>query len=108
VQETLRAAGGFDPRTWHVRRKEAHGKLVSGTALNLAELVNEGTHRERRLSASRGRAQLAPSERATLLKARALLADEVARVLDVDPTAAERWIDSHLLDTETPIAASRL
>jgi RNA polymerase-interacting CarD/CdnL/TRCF family regulator len=96
VQEALRADSQFDSRNWLSRRRDAHEKLVGGTPVELAEMVNEGTHRGRRRSTSGGRGQLSPSERTTFMKARALLTDEVARVLDIDSAAAERWIDSHL------------
>jgi RNA polymerase-interacting CarD/CdnL/TRCF family regulator len=96
VQEALRADSQFDSRNWLSRRRDAHEKLVGGTPVELAEMVNEGTHRGRRRSTSGGKGQLSPSERASFMKARALLTDEVARVLGIDSAAAERWIDSNL------------
>jgi CarD family transcriptional regulator, regulator of rRNA transcription len=85
----------LDSSNWLRRRSETLEKLTGGTPVELAQIVNEGAQRERLRSAS-GKGQLSVSEREVFTKARALLCDEVALALDVQPTAAEEWIDRHL------------
>ena len=71
--------------------------VVGGTPVELAEIVSEGAQRQRLRSASGGKGQASMSERQLYAKARTLLSDEVATALGVQPTAAETWIDGHLM-----------
>jgi RNA polymerase-interacting CarD/CdnL/TRCF family regulator len=64
--------------------------------VELAEIVSEGAQRERLRLAKGGKAQLSFSERQIFAKARKLLSDEIALVLDIEPAAAEVWIDRYL------------
>jgi RNA polymerase-interacting CarD/CdnL/TRCF family regulator len=93
----LRDDGELNSRNWLARRREALEKLIGGTPVELAEIVSEGAQRERLRSANGGKAQLSLSERQHYTKARTLLCGEVAVALDIQPTAAERWIDRHLM-----------
>jgi RNA polymerase-interacting CarD/CdnL/TRCF family regulator len=66
--------------------------------LQLAQIVSEGAQRERQRSASGGpKAQLSWSERQLYTRARTLLRNEIALALDIQPAAAETWIDGHLM-----------
>jgi CarD family transcriptional regulator len=98
VGVVLQDDGELNSRNWLSRRREALEKLIGGTPVELAEIVSEGAQRERLRSASRGsKAQLSLGERQLYTRARALLCGEVAVALDIQPTAAERWIDRHLM-----------
>ncbi len=96
VGDALRDESDLNPRNWLSRRRETLEKLVGGTPVELAQIVSEGAQRERLRSASSGKKQLSLSEREIFTKARRLLSDEIALALDIQPTAAERWIDRHL------------
>jgi CarD family transcriptional regulator, regulator of rRNA transcription len=98
VGVALRDDGELNSRNWLSRRREALEKLIGGTPVELAQIVSEGAQRERLRSASRGsKGQLSLSERQLYTRARTLLADEVALALDIEPAAAETWIDDHLM-----------
>ncbi len=96
VGDALREDGVLNSSNWLSRRRETLEKLVGGTPVELAQIVSEGAQRGRLRSASGGERQLSASEREILTKARRLLSDEIALALDVQPTAAESWIDRHL------------
>ena len=96
VATALRDDRVLSSRNWLSRRRETLELLVGGTPVQLAQIVSEGAQRERLRSASGGRGQLSLSEREVFSKARRLLSDEVALALDIQPTAAEKWIDRHL------------
>jgi CarD family transcriptional regulator len=96
VGEALRDDGVLDSRNWLSRRREALEKLIGGTPVELAQIVSEGAQRERLRSASRGTRHLSLSEREIFTKARSLLSNEIAVALDIQPAAAESWIDCHL------------
>jgi RNA polymerase-interacting CarD/CdnL/TRCF family regulator len=97
VGEALRDERDLNSSNWLARRKETLEKLVGGTPVELAQIVREGAQRERLRSASGGKGQLSPSERDLCTKARRLLCDEIAVALDIQPEAADAWIDDHLL-----------
>jgi len=98
VGVVLREDGELNTRNWLSRRREALKKLIGGTPVELAEIVSEGAQRERlRAANGRNKAQLSLSERQLYTRARTLLADEVALALDIEPAAAEVWIDGHLM-----------
>ena len=98
VGGVLRDDEELSSRNWLSRRREALEKLIGGTPTELAQIVSEGAQRER-LRAARGgsKAQLSLSERQHYSRARTLLTNEVALALDIQPAAAETWIDGHLL-----------
>jgi CarD family transcriptional regulator len=91
----LRDDGKLSPGNWLARRRETLEKLVRGTPLDLAQIVSEGAQRDR-LRSSGGKGQLSLSERQLYTRARALLADEVALARQIQPAAAETWIDARL------------
>jgi CarD family transcriptional regulator len=99
VGDALRDDGELNSRNWLSRRREAVEKLIGGTPVELAQIVSEGAQRERLRSASRGgsKGQFSLSERQLYTRARTLLTDEVALALDIEPEAAETWIDGHLI-----------
>jgi RNA polymerase-interacting CarD/CdnL/TRCF family regulator len=96
VGEALRVEGALSTRNWLSRRRETQEKLTGGTPVELAEIVSEGAQRERLRAAKGGKAQLSLSERQIFAKARKLLSDEIALALDIQPAAAEVWIDRYL------------
>ena len=95
VRETLRASGSFSEEVWAKRLKEAQAKLRGGDPLELAEIVRDGAHRERTLTAS-GYSKLSVSERALWTKARELLSGEIGLVRGLDRDEANAWIDEQL------------
>ena len=98
VGVALREDEELSSRNWLSRRRETLEKLIAGTPPQLAEIVSEGAQRERLRSANGGRkAQLSSSERELYTRARMLLTNEIALALDVQPAAAETWIDGHLM-----------
>jgi RNA polymerase-interacting CarD/CdnL/TRCF family regulator len=96
VGEALRVESALSTRNWLSRRRETQEKLTGGTPVELAEIVSEGAQRERLRAAKGGKAQLSLSERQIFAKARKLLSDEIALALDIQPAAAEVWIDRYL------------
>ena len=96
VGEALGDERVLSSSNWLSRRRETLEKLVGGTPVELAQIVREGAQRERLRSASGGKGQLSLSEREVCTKARRLLCDEIAVALDIQPTAADSWIDRHL------------
>ncbi len=96
VGDALRTDDALSSRNWLSRRRETLEKLVSGTPEELAQIVSEGAQRERLRSAKGGKGHLSLSEREIFGKARRLLSEEIALALDIQPAAAESWIDSHL------------
>jgi RNA polymerase-interacting CarD/CdnL/TRCF family regulator len=98
VGDALRADGTLNSRNWLSRRKETLDKLIGGTPVELAQIVSEGAQRERLRSANGGTSsQPSSSERELRARARALLCDEIALALDLQPAEAESWIDRHLV-----------
>lgn len=98
VSLALGADAELNSHNWLSRRREATEKLVGGTPAELAEIVSEGAQRKRLRSAKGGQSsQFTLSERDHYAKARALLSDEIAVALDIDPAEAETWIDGHLM-----------
>ncbi len=96
VEDALRKDDALNSRNWLSRRRETLEKLVSGTPEELAQIVSEGAQRERLRSAKGGKRHLSLSERDMFTRARRLLSDEIALALDIQPAAAEKWIDRHL------------
>jgi RNA polymerase-interacting CarD/CdnL/TRCF family regulator len=96
VGEALGTEGALSTSNWLSRRRETQEKLTGGTPVELAEIVSEGAQRERLRLAKGGKAQLSFSERQIFAKARKLLSDEIALALDIEPAAADVWIDRYL------------
>lgn len=98
VGDALRDDEELNSRNWLSRRRETLEKLIGGTPVELAQIVSEGAQRERlRSTNGNGKRQLSLSERQLYARARTLLSDEVALALDIQPAAAETWIDGHLV-----------
>lgn len=96
VREALRDDGALSSSNWLSRRRETLEKLTRGTPVELAQIISDGAQRERLRAANGGKAQLSVGERQIFTKARKLLSDEIALALDIQPAAAEVWIDRHL------------
>lgn len=79
------------PQNWNHRLKHNQGKIKSGDILQVAEVV-------RNLSRYGAESGLSTGERTMLMKARQILASEVALVKDVEPAEAERLVDGALKD----------
>jgi CarD family transcriptional regulator len=96
VREALRDDVELSTANWLSRRSETLKKLTAGSPVALAEIVSEGAQRERARLAQGTRPQLSVGERELFGKARSLLSGEIALALDIEPAAAEGWIDRHL------------
>jgi CarD family transcriptional regulator len=96
VGEALRDDGQLSVVPWLSRRRETLGKLTGGNPVQLAEIVSEGAQRERLRLARGSKSQLSSGEREIFSKARTLLSGEIALALDIQPAAADGWIDKHL------------
>jgi RNA polymerase-interacting CarD/CdnL/TRCF family regulator len=96
VREALRDDRTLSTVNWLSRRRETLEKLTAGTPVELAEIVSEGAQRERLRLEKGGKLSLSSSEREIFGKARRLLSGEIALALDIQPAAAEGWIDKHL------------
>jgi RNA polymerase-interacting CarD/CdnL/TRCF family regulator len=92
VQRTLRGDGeASDSESWAKRFRSMQLKLAAGELIGVAEVVRDGIQREREHGARAGSA-LAPAQRILYLKARRLLAAEIAVALGIELTEAENWI----------------
>lgn len=96
VGEALRDEGTLSSSNWLSRRRETLAKLIGGTPVELAQIVSEGAQRERLRSANGGKQHASSSESELFSRARGLLSEEIALALDIQPAAAESWIDDHL------------
>ena len=92
VRNVLEEEPVANDKTWLSRRNDAIGKLTSGNAVELAEVVRDGAARAR--ARSTGGSNV--SERDVFLKARRLLSNEVSHVLGVSQVEADAWIDEQL------------
>jgi CarD family transcriptional regulator len=79
------------PANWNHRLKHNQGKIKSGEILQIAEVV-------RNLSRYGAENGLSTGERTMLMRARQILASEVALVRDIEPAEAERLVDDALKD----------
>lgn len=79
------------PSNWNHRLKHNQGKIKSGEILQVAEVVRNLS----RFGAENG---LSTGERTMLMKARQILASEVALVKSIDPAEAEKIVDEALKD----------
>jgi len=96
VREALRDDGQLTVDPWLSRRRKTLEKLTGGNPVQLAEIVSEGAQRERLRLAKGSKPQLSSGEREIFSKARRLLSGEIALALDIQPDAADGWIDKHL------------
>jgi RNA polymerase-interacting CarD/CdnL/TRCF family regulator len=95
VSSVLQGADAPVDDVWHRRLKETQEKVRFGTAVGLAQVVREGATRQN--ASGRGETK-GPSvrERQLYLKARQLLANELAVSLGLAPPAADDWIEQQL------------
>lgn len=91
VQRTLRTTAPPCEPVWLKRHKATRAKLAAGQAIGLAEVVSDGN---RRAQAASGR--LSIGERELYVKARQLLANEIALVRGIQPANADDWIANQL------------
>jgi CarD family transcriptional regulator len=96
VRKELRADRELNLGPWLSRRQAALEKLASADPVKLAEIVSEGAQRERMRLGSRAKPQLSAGEREIFVKARKLLAVEIAQALGLQPADADGWIDEQL------------
>ena len=92
IQRTLRAQATTMTGSWRVRMQATKEKVSTGAALKLAEVIRDGAHRQPRLTTRGGLGELSLAERQLYLKARHLLANEIAAARGVDSTDADDWI----------------
>jgi len=93
VKETLAAEPAGRDGSWTRRIKENTAKLVSGGALELAELVRDGARYE---APATGVSRLSAGERRLYLQARQLLAREICSARGVEQVEADAWIEAQL------------
>ena len=96
VREALRDDSELSVDPWLSRRRHALSKLTRGGPVELAEMVSEGAQRERLRSARGTKSQLSSGEVEIFTRARTLLSSEIALALDIQPAAADGWIDEQL------------
>jgi RNA polymerase-interacting CarD/CdnL/TRCF family regulator len=96
VQRTLGADHAVSRDPWLKRRRDSLAKLTGGDPVELAEIIRDSARREWTLPAKGTKSQLSPDERALFVKARQLLANEIALVRGVEPAEADDWIDEQL------------
>jgi RNA polymerase-interacting CarD/CdnL/TRCF family regulator len=101
VQETLRGDCVLSVDPWLSRRKDVLDKLTGGSPVQLAEIVSEGAQRERERRAKGAKPQASSGEREVFVKARRLLADEIALTRGIQQAAAEGWIEEQLTRPDT-------
>ena len=93
VQRILAADAPDDSASWPTRLRAMQQKLATGELTGLAEVTRDGIQDDRK-RANRSGSTLPPSQRALYLKARRLLAAEIAAVRNIDTEQADAWIDA--------------
>jgi len=88
VRGILRSKEAATETSWHARTKDTRTKLAAGETVGLAEVVRDSAHRDGRT--------LSSHERDLYLKARRLLAAELAAATESDESQANAWIDAEL------------
>lgn len=96
VREALSADQAISADPWLKRQRESLRKLSDGDPIGLAHIIREGTRREATPSAKGSKSRLSPGEQEVLVKARRLLASEIAYVQGVEPEEADAWIERQL------------
>jgi CarD family transcriptional regulator len=99
VRKALREDRVLSNDPWLSRRRETLAKLTGGDPVELAEIVGDGAQRERARRAKGDKPQLSTGEREIFVKARNLLADEIARARGIQQAEADGWIDDQLART---------
>jgi RNA polymerase-interacting CarD/CdnL/TRCF family regulator len=108
IQRTLRAQPSTMDDSWRLRMKATKEKVVAGAAVELAEVIRDSAHREPQLTARGGLRELSLAERQLYLKARHLLADEIAESRGIDSGDADEWISVQLEQAPGwPVATER-
>ena len=80
---------------WSKRYRATQGKITGGRVTDLAEVVRDGLHRERRQKIRSGSTP-SPAERELYVRARRLLAEEVGASRGIDVLAADNWIEEQV------------
>jgi RNA polymerase-interacting CarD/CdnL/TRCF family regulator len=93
VREVLRAREIRIEDSWRARTKSTRTKLVAGEVVALAEVVRDGAARQRGFTDGQ---TLSSHEREQYLKARRLLAAELAAATGDDEAGADAWIETQL------------
>ena len=96
VQQTLRDDEDLGSEIWHRRRKATQAKLTGGDPLEVAEVVRDGERRRQRSKEIGGRQMLSAVDRGLYVKARQLLAGEIAVARGLDLIEADAWIEQQL------------
>jgi CarD family transcriptional regulator, regulator of rRNA transcription len=96
VRRALREERVLGDEPWLSRRGALASKLATGDPILLAEIVGDGSQRDRTLRESGKRSQLSPGERELVAKARQLLADEIRQARGTSREDADAWIDAQL------------
>ena len=96
LREALRADPVVSEGQWLSRRRDTMAKLVGGDAVGLAEIVCEAAERQRRLQEAGKGTQISAGEREVVVKARQLLADEIAQARGSSREDADSWIEDQL------------
>ena|SRR5579871_1083609 len=91
VERVLRSDRAADSLSWSKRLRAMQEKVRTGEIVAWAEIVRDGIKGDQARS-EKGGTPPAPSERQLYLKARALLAAEVAAVRATEPDAADAWL----------------
>ena len=93
VREVLRSREARIAESWQARTKSTRAKLAAGEAVGLAEVVRDSALRERGFSDG---STLSWHERELYLRARRLLAAELAAATERDDAGADAWIEAQL------------
>jgi CarD family transcriptional regulator len=96
VEQTLREERALADDPWLKRRRETSDKLAGGDPLSLAEVIRDGAGRQESLKLKKGQSQLAGGEKDAYLRARKILAAEIALVRGVEVDDADAWIEEQL------------
>jgi CarD family transcriptional regulator len=99
VRQALRGDLELSVDPWLSRRRQALDKLIRGGPVELAEMVREGAQRERLRRAKGTKPQLSSGELEVFTKARRLLCSEIALARDIQPAAADGWIEEQLANS---------
>jgi RNA polymerase-interacting CarD/CdnL/TRCF family regulator len=95
VQQTLRTTAQPGESVWLKRHKATRAKLALGDPVGLAEVVSDGNRRHQVQTSG-----LSTAERQLYLKARQLLANEIALLRDIPAVHADDWIADQLTHAE--------
>lgn len=93
IRDVLRAREIRIEDSWRARAKSTQTKLVAGEVVALAEVVRDGAARQRGFTDGK---TLSSHERGQYLRARRLLAAELAVATEDDEAGAEAWIEAQL------------